>query len=133
MRIAIVLLTIAALVACGSPPRSSSLCAAGASLRAAIRAIDGARAAAASNDRAVLDRQVQTAERQIRASRARLNASVSDRDAAAARAMIEAANYLDYLTAQYRSTGRLDLSLTQFASRELTRAESGAGGPPLNC
>ena len=47
--------------------------------------------------------------------------------------MLEAANYLEYMTGQFRSSGNIDFSLTQFASRELTRAASGAGGAPLNC
>ena len=51
----------------------------------------------------------------------------------AARAMLEAANYLEFMVGDYRSSGAVDFSMTQFASRELTRAVSGAGGTPLNC
>lgn len=51
----------------------------------------------------------------------------------AARVMLEAANYLDFMVGDFRATRKVDFSLTQFASRELTRAVSGAGGAPLNC
>ncbi len=53
--------------------------------------------------------------------------------AAAARAMLEAANYLEFMVGDFRATGKVDFAMTQFASRELNRAGSGAGGAPLNC
>ena len=52
---------------------------------------------------------------------------------AAARAMIEAATYLGFIVGDFRASGTVDFALTQFASRELNRAASGAGGTPLNC
>ncbi len=47
--------------------------------------------------------------------------------------MLEAANYLEFIVDDYRSSGVVDFTITQFASRELTRALGGAGGAPLNC
>lgn len=73
-------------------------------------------------------------DRLIRVGRARL-AGVEPRSStgSAVRGMLEAANYLEFMVGDYRSAGAVDFSITQFASRELTRAVSGAGGAPLNC
>jgi hypothetical protein len=120
-------------VACGGGEQRP-ICQAYDTLRDAVNAIDAAQGAAAANDRAAVDRQMDEVDRLLRAARGGLSAAGADPDTAqAARAMLEAANYLEYMTGQYRSTGSVDFSLTQFASRELTRAAAGAGGAPLNC
>jgi len=73
-------------------------------------------------------------ERLLRLARSNLSAAESDPSTgAAARGMLEAANYLDFMVGDYRASGRVDFAMTQFASRELDRAASGAGGAPLNC
>ncbi|MDO8485011.1 MAG: hypothetical protein Q7S35_08695 [Candidatus Limnocylindrales bacterium] len=73
-------------------------------------------------------------ERLVRAARASLSGVDSNSSSgAAARAMLEAANYLEFMVGDFRATGKVDFALTQFASRELNRAASGAGGAPLNC
>jgi hypothetical protein len=73
-------------------------------------------------------------ERSVRLARGRLAGADADPNTGrAARAMLEAANYLDFMVGDFRATGKVDFSLTQFASRELNRAASGAGGMPLNC
>jgi hypothetical protein len=45
----------------------------------------------------------------------------------------DASGDADGVNRAFRATGTVDFSLTQFASRELNRAASGAGGAPLNC
>lgn len=73
-------------------------------------------------------------ERYVRLARARfVGADADPKTGGAARALLEAANYLDFMVGDFRETGRVDFSLSQFASRELNRASSGAGGTPLNC
>lgn len=122
-----------ALTACGSGGRTPA-CGAYDALAAAIREVEAARPAAAGGDTAAVERRVAAAERLIRVGRGRADgAAANARTGAAVRAMLEAANYLEFITGQYRSTARLDFSLTQFASRELRRAAAGAGGAPLNC
>lgn len=120
-------------LACGAGERSS-ICQAYDTLRTAVGVMDAARSALTAGDQEALARRMDEVDRLVR--RARGGLSGADPDAgteAAARAMREAANYLEYMTGQYRSTGTVDFSLTQFASRELSRAASGAGGAPLNC
>ena len=73
-------------------------------------------------------------ERLLRAAKASLSGvESSSSTGAAARAMLEAANYLEFMVVDFRASGVVDFGLTQFASRELNRAASGAGSAPLNC
>jgi hypothetical protein len=96
--------------------------------------MDGARRATTSNDAATVAREMDRVDRNLTAARRTLQSIGADAGGeSATRAMLEAANYLEFMTGQYRSTGSVDFSLTQFASRELTRAAAGAGGAPLNC
>lgn len=121
------------LVGCGTGDRSS-ICRSHDTLRAAVRTMDSARSAVAANDDAAVGRLMDEVDRLLRAARRAVSSGNPDAaTASAARAMLEAANYLGYMTGQFRSTGSIDFSLTQFASRELNRAASGAGGAPLNC
>lgn len=55
------------------------------------------------------------------------------REAIVERVVLEAGNYLEFMVVDFRASGTVDFALTQFASRELNRATSGAGGAPLNC
>ena len=100
---------------------------------AAVRAVDGVRRAAAG-DLAAVERQMDEVDRLVGVGRARLaDVEAGSSTGSAARAMHEAANYLEFMVGDYRSSGEVDFSITQFASREITRAVSGAGGAPLNC
>jgi hypothetical protein len=100
----------------------------------ALRGVAVAKSATASGDDETVELAMNDVARSIRSARARLAGMDGDPGAgAAARAMLEAANYLDFMVGDYRATGKVDFSLTQFASRELNRATSGAGGAPLNC
>jgi len=120
-------------MACGAGERSS-ICEDYDTLRAAVGAMDVARAAAATGAGETVERRMDEVDRLLRVARGRLSGADPEAStASAARAMLEAANYLGYMTDQYRSTGTADFSLLQFASRELSRAASGAGGAPLNC
>ena len=100
----------------------------------ALRAVAAAESAVARADDAALDEAITDIERSVRLARSRLSGLDSDPNAgASARALLEAANYLEFMAGDFRSTGRVDFSLTQFASREINRASAGAGGAPLNC
>lgn len=128
--IAIVLIGIAAL---GAGQRSPE-CSAYDAFRDAVRAVDAARSATAAGDAAAVERQMGEVDRLLGVGRTRLaEAEAGSPTGAAARAMLEAANYLEFMVGDYRSSGAVDFAITQFASRELTRATSGAGGAPLNC
>lgn len=128
------LLLVAAIAAgCGGGSRTD-ICLAYDALRDALRAVDAAHAAATSSDTAAVARHMGDVERLLRLARSNLSAAASDPvKAAAARGMLEAANYLDFMVGGYRSSGRVDFAIKQFASRELNRAVSGGGGAPLNC
>lgn len=124
---------IVGLAACGGGERTP-VCAAQAALRGAVRAVESARAADGSGDGAAVGRQMDEVDRLLRVARAALAGADADPNtAAAARAMLEAANYLEFMVGDFRATGKVDFAMTQFASRELNRAVSGAGGAPLNC
>ena len=126
-------LLVVGLVACGGGARSPS-CMGYDSFMGALCAVAAAESADASDDSEALGRAMDDVERSIRHARSRLAGADADPNTgAAARAMLEAANYLEFMVGDFRATGRADFSLTQFASRELNRAASGAGGAPLNC
>lgn len=73
-------------------------------------------------------------KRLVGVARGNLAGAAEDPDTAlAARAMLEAANYLQFIVDDARATGAVDFPIAQFAARELNRAGSGAGGAPLNC
>jgi hypothetical protein len=96
--------------------------------------VASAKAADASGDGEAVERAMDDVDRFVRLARGRLAGADADPSSgAAARAMLEAANYLEFMVGDFRATGSVDFSLTQFASRELNRAASGAGGAPLNC
>ncbi len=126
-------LVLVGIGAYGAGQRSPE-CSAFDALRDAVRAVDAARNATAASGPAAVERQMDEVDRLIRVGRARLaGVEASSNTGAAARAMLEAANYLEFMVGDYRSSGTVDFALTQFASRELNRAVSGAGGAPLNC
>jgi hypothetical protein len=126
-------LLIVGLAACGGGSRSP-LCVAQDGLRDALRAMGSAENANAAGDLATVGRQMDEVDRLLRVARTRLaSAAANPSTGAAAQAMLEAANYLEFMVGQFRASGTVDYSLTQFASRELNRAVSGAGGAPLNC
>lgn len=110
------------------------MCAALGSLRGAVGAVDLARRADASGDLAEVQRQMDEVARLVGLARSNLGGTAADpKTAAAATALLEGASYLEFMVADYRSSGRVDFAMTQFASRALNRAASGAGGTPLNC
>lgn len=131
-RLGLVLL-MTSLAACAGGQRSP-VCAGQDALRGALTAVASAESASASGDLATVGRQMDEVERLVRVARSRLaGAAANTSTGAAARAMLEAANYVEFMVGQFRASGTVDFSLTQFASRELNRAVSGAGGTPLNC
>ncbi len=126
-------LLIVGLAACGGGTRSPA-CAAQDALRDALRAVASAESATAAGDQAAVERQMDEVDRLLRVARASLAGADADPSTgSAARAMLEAANYLEFMVGDFRASGKVDFALTQFASREINRASSGAGGPPLNC
>ncbi len=130
---AVVGLVALGLTACGGGTRSP-ICAAQDSLRAALRAVDAARSADSSGDSAAMSREMNEVERHLGVARANLAGAAADPNtASAARAMLEAANYLQFIVDDSRASGTVDFPIAQFAARELNRAGSGAGGTPLNC
>lgn len=98
-----------------------------------IRAVDLAESAERSGDPAAVRSQLNEVARQVRLTRTSLNADASANDDGTARSLLEAANYLEFIVADFETSGGVDVTLAQFASRELNRAVSGAGGAPLNC
>mgnify|MGYP001581926515 FL=1 len=124
---------VVGLAACGGQPRSP-VCTAEDALRGALRAVDAARNADDSGDTGAVGQSMDEVARLLGVVRGSLAGAQADPDTdAAARAMLEAANYLDFMVGDFRATGTVDFTLTQFASRELNRAVAGAGGAPLNC
>lgn len=122
-----------ALPGCGSGVRSE-ICSARAELRSALGAVESAMNAQTSGDAAEVDRRMGEVGPLVRTARGRLaSADTAQSNGQAARAMLEAANYLDFMVGDFRESGKVDVSLAQFASRELNRASAGAGGAPLNC
>ena len=94
-----------------------------------MRAIDQAESAESAGDADPVLQQIDEAERLIRIARGILSrSSTSSID----RSMLEAAEYLDFIVNDYRASGAVDGTLSQFASRELNRAPS-LGEAPLNC
>lgn len=133
MLASLLLVLIVGLAACGGGARSPA-CAGYDALRDAIRAIEAAESADHSGDRVAVSRQMSEVDRLIREARRDLaRADVNSDSGAAARTILEAANYLEFMVGDFRASGTVDFALTQFASRELNRAASGAGGTPLNC
>lgn len=131
-RLVPVLLSVV-VAACGGGARNPA-CAADDALREALRAVESARSADGSGDRTAVGRHMDEVDRLIRVARGYLAATgASSSTSAAERAMLEAANYLEFMVGDFRAKGTADFTLTQFASRELNRAVSGAGGAPLNC
>lgn len=127
------LLLIVGLAGCAGGPRSP-VCSAQDALRAALGAVESAKAATASGDQTEVRRRMDEVEGHVSAGKTSLSGVDSDSGVGpAARAMLEAANYLEFMVGDFRATGTVDFTLTQFASRELNRATSGAGGAPLNC
>lgn len=120
------------LAACGGGARSPS-CTGYDALVDALRAVALARSADASENSEAVRQAMDDVEQFVRLARGRLAGADADPNTRAARAMLEAANYLEFMVGDFRATGEVDFSLTQFASRELNRAASGAGGAPLNC
>lgn len=130
--VALVLLTVA-VAACGGGARRP-VCAAYDALRDALQAVALAESAERSGDQAAVGQQMDEVDRLIRIANSSLEGADADPQIApAARAMLEAANYLEFMVGDFRASGTVDSSITQFASRGLDQAGSGAGGTPLNC
>lgn len=124
---------VVGVTSCSGGARSPS-CAGYDALVDALRAVALAESAVGSGDDKALEEAMDDVERYVRLARGRLSGADADPTrGASARALLEAANYLDFMVGDFRARGRADFSLTQFASRELNRAAAGAGGAPLNC
>jgi hypothetical protein len=126
--IAIAVAIAISIAGCAGTERSS-LCGAYNTLRDAVGVLNDA-----AGEDGELGPRIDEVDASIRSARRQLSGEGANPSTApAARAMVEASNYLEFMVGQYRDEGAVDFSLTQFASRELTRALSGAGGRPLNC
>jgi hypothetical protein len=122
----VLLIALVGLMAYAAGGRSSEYSAYDA-FRDAVRAVDAAGSAAAAGDQAAVERQMDELARLLGVGRARLAGVEAGSSAgSAARAMLEAANCLEFMVRDFRATRRVDFSLTQCASRELNRAVSGA-------
>lgn len=133
LTVAVVALALVGLTGCGGGTRTP-ICSAQDSLRAALRAVDAVRSADVSGDGAEVTRQMDEVARLLGVARGNLAGPAMDPNQAdAARAMLEAANYLQFMVDDSRVSGAVEFPLAQFAARELNRAGSGAGGAPLNC
>ncbi len=127
------IVVVAGLAACGGGAQRP-ICSAQDALRAAVRTVDAMRSTDGAGSSEELDRQMDEVERLLRVARSNLaGGDLDPNTGAAARAMLEAANYLQFIVDDSRATGTVDFALTQFAARELNRAGAGAGGVPLNC
>ena len=109
----------------GGDPR----CVARQALRDAVRAVDQAESAERSGDSEKMTQQIADAERLIAIARRNLASSSTT---SVERGMLEAAEYLDFVVGDFRSSGAVDGTLTQFATRELNRAPA-PGEEFLNC
>lgn len=130
-RVALAALLVA-LVACGGQS-TDPRCVARRALVEGIRAVDLAESAERSGDAAAVRSQLEAVARLVRIARGSLGADSSADNDGPARRLLEAANYLEFIVADFESSGSVDGTLAQFASRELDAAVSGAGGAPLNC
>lgn len=128
----ILAMLLMASVACGGQS-TDPRCAAYRALIDGIRAVDLAESAERSGDAPVIRSRLNEVTRLVRLARSSLSADASANDDGPARSMLEAANYLEFIVADFEASGSVDGTLAQFASRELNRAVSGAGGAPLNC
>ncbi len=136
---AVIVLAVAATLAasaaaCGEERQRPPICAAQEQLRAAVREVGDARTAEAAGDTGAVASHMAEVERLVANARGNAGAASSDADtASAASALLEAANYLQFIVDDARAAGQVDWALAQFASREINRAATGAGGPPPNC
>ena len=109
----------------GGDPR----CVARQALRDSVRAVDQAESAERSGNAEKITQQIAEAERLIAIARRNLSSSSTT---SVERGMLEAAEYLDFVVGDFRSSGAVDATLTQFATRELNRAPA-PGEEFLNC
>lgn len=100
-------------------------------LRAAAL-IERAEAAERAGDGAAVRQAIEGAADLLSTARTRLRAADTEGTDGAVRRMIEAANYLGFVTAAFSETGAVDGTLVQFAVRELDRQAAG-DAVPMNC
>ena len=126
-------LLLVALVAC-SGQSTDPRCLAKRALGDAIRAVDLAEDAERSGDTAAVSSRMNDVARLVRSARTSLgSAGASSGSDGSARRLLEAANYLEFIVRDFGSSGSVDGTLAQFASRELNAAGSTAAGAPLYC
>lgn len=126
--VAIVALAMATTLGCGGA-RDEPRCTARQALRDAVAAVGTAERAEGDGDAAAVEQAVRQAERLVATARRNLSRSSTR---SVDRAMLEAAEYLTFIVGDYRTSGSVDGTLAQFASRELNRAPD-PGEPPLSC
>ena len=113
-------------VACGGGAEDSR-CAARQALRDAVRAVDQAESAEGAGDAERVRQRIDDAERLIGIARRNLSNSSTN---SIERGMLEAAEYLDFIVDDYRASGTVDGTLSEFASRELNRAPAPGEAAP---
>ena len=122
-------LLVVGLMAC-SGPTADARCSALASLRSAVRSVASAEAAERAGDVAEVRRLITDVARLVaRAQSGLANGAVAT--TTHARRLLEAANYLEFIVQEFESSGAVDGTLAQFASRELNRTLPGEA--PLPC
>lgn len=119
---------LVATVGCGGGDKDPR-CAARQALRDAVRAVDQAESAEGAGDADRVRQQIDEAERLIRIARGSLSRSSTN---TIERGTLEAAEYLGFIVNDYRASGTVDGTLSQFASRELNRAPAPGEAAP-NC
>ena len=128
----ILAMLLMALIACGGQSTDPS-CVARRALIDGIRAVDLAESAERSGDSAAIRSQLNEVTRLVRLARSSLSGDASVNDDGPARRFLEAANYLEFIVADFETSGSVDGTLAQFASREIDAAGVGTAGAPLNC
>ena len=104
---------------CG-PSADDPICGARQALQDAVASVDRADAAERAGDAASTRAAIDEAARLIGLARTRLRAAPGE--TAMERRLLEAAEYLDFVVGEFRTTGMVDGSISQFASREINRA-----------
>ena len=116
-------LLVVGVIACGRPTPDAR-CAALVSLRSAVRSVERAEAAERVGDAAEVRRHVKDVAALVGRARSSL-AGTALASTPHGRRLLEAGNYLEFIVEEFETSGAVDGTLAQFASRELNRTVPG--------